>query len=401
MKGPEQEMPAAVPGIWMASGWERSAYLILLCLLANAYLALLPMFVGTIIDRLAATPAQAGFVASIEFSAAILVPMIGVVVGARVSQRDYGLSGLLLMVVANLASGIVTSLPLFTLSRFASGCGGALVTIAFARGMAGLPRPGVVFGLAFAVQGCFGFVGYLAFGPIVAAAGLPGVFWLFAVLALLLLAGLRYLDPRRHGDDGPKAPPAPIGGRTLVIALALLVYFVFESGVWGFIERIGRAGDVPPSQIATALAASSIAGVAGSLAAAIWSQRLDPRRGLLVFICLQILGIWLLLTSPAAGRFLAAVLLIRSSSMAVAPLFMTWLAREGDGQRGATIGVLAISTALMLGPLAAPLVIHDGDYRGLVLAAFGGTALPLALTILLHPQMRLPGRLSPGLPGRR
>lgn len=98
------------------------------------------------------------------------------------------------------------SLPVFALSQFASGCGDALVTVAFSHGIADRPRPrGVIRApLRFRVASDSGRV----FGIWAAHRGgwVARRILIFAML-VLLPASLRYLDPRRYDNNGQRRRP--------------------------------------------------------------------------------------------------------------------------------------------------------------------------------------------------
>jgi predicted MFS family arabinose efflux permease len=358
---------------------------LLVCLvypIGPAATILMPMIVGGLVDGYGFSEQQAGNVAAAEGMGLVVASVVATLWIRRVSWTRALLGSFAAYAAINLASvGIAGHDALLAVRFLAGAAGGNLFAVTVAA-LGDNRAPDRAFGLAQAVQGVMMLAGFLAAPALLAAGGVGALYGFLAGLSALTLVALRgFPAADRHGAPGAGAPAGGAGHAGLIwFGLAASVaYFVAVFGFWGFVERIGQAGGLPPETIGLALGASQVSGIAGGLAAAAASDRYGRYGPLLLVLAGQSAAVFAVAGEFgvaayffSAGAFQALFIVAVSYQMGAIALLDT---------RGRFLVLMTAAQGLgaAIGPAVAAGLIGPGDdYGGIVRMA---AALVLASTL--------------------
>ena len=335
-----------------------------------------PFLVGGFVTFLALSEAQAGLIATIN--------MLGACAGLLlVSTRAYHwpsgrlvLGALLLIVVANLASGFAVKFEALAACRFAGGLGEGLAIGVPVRLVARFSNPDRLFAWIMFGQSLYGVVGLAAAPYLIDAFGLRGLFFGFATLALLTVPFFRALPD--NGGHRRQSGRVVINARIVLLFASLMVLYMATNCVWAYYERIGVGLDISAPDIGLALAAGLFASMVGALIAAALGGRL--RRSLLLYIGVgaTALSVWILYLAQDLAPYLASVMLLFGATGFVVPFYMGELAGVARTGRLPVAGYIIVLLGNMFGPAVGAALLGDGSYSTMILGA-----LALALTALL------------------
>jgi predicted MFS family arabinose efflux permease len=212
-------------------------------------------------------------------------------------------------------------------------------------------------------------------------AGLSGGFAGLALLSLLPLAALRglpdRLTPLPHSEGHPLPPVTPA---VLLAGLTVLGGMACISGVWAFLDAIGRVHGLPAQSVQMVIAATLVAQIGGALAAGWLAGRVPPAPWLGLATA-ALLGLALAFghTVPLALPAFTGLSLAFGFVWLFAMPFQVKLAlqAEPDGRLAMLTPALQLLGSA-LGPLVAGLLMrHDRDLATLSLSAAAFAALAL------------------------
>jgi predicted MFS family arabinose efflux permease len=349
-------------------------------LIGNTVLAVQPMVVGALVDLLHFSPRQAGLVASAELSgfSAAGIAMLWVV--QRADRRWLALSGVLLVVIADLYACTVRDFGAMVVVRVLAGAGAAIAYSIFPLLAASSSRPERIFGIINASS--IGYAGlFVWLAPrLLALCALPGIFVAMAVLALAVSASILWVPPvnacsaqESHSKTETQeaaaangAQGASLGPITLLLSATLCLY-IGHGSIWAYQERIGVAAGLAAGQVGSLLGSSMLLwGVAGSLLATwlglvfgrIWPQ--------LLALVTSIVAVLLLIYGGQPVTYGVACALVALSWFYGLPYLAGWLAAL-DKLGRANIACMLVSTAgSAAGPaLAAQLIGSRQNYSAI------------------------------------
>jgi predicted MFS family arabinose efflux permease len=192
-----------------------------------------------------------------------------------------------------------------------------------------------------------------------------GVFVVYAVLALVA-AGVHLLNrpavsvaANAPGTAARSAfPPLAIVG-----LLAIVISFTGQGGTWAFLQLLGVAHGFPVAEVANAMSAFAVLGIAGSFAAAAVPARM-PRW---IVIAAALVVLWLGLYALHAPRSITWYVLGCAIGgfywNFILPLILGLLAAIEPSGRASVLGGTMSSAGSALGPLLAGALIHESNYR--------------------------------------
>ena len=176
-------------------------------LIGNTVLAVQPMVVGGLVDLLHFTQRQAGFIASAElagFSAAGLAMLASV---HRFNRRLLALTGVLLLVSADVLACAVQHFAPMLVLRCVAGIGCATAYAILPVLAAASSRPERVFGIVNATSIAYAGAFVWVAPHLLQAWQLPGVFLTMAVLALIVSGPILWVPREIHDGAGPRKTP--------------------------------------------------------------------------------------------------------------------------------------------------------------------------------------------------
>ena len=343
-----------------------------------------PFLVGGFVNLLALSEAQAGLIATIN--------MLGACAGLLlVSTRAYHwpsnrlvLGALLLIAIANVASGFAETFETLAACRFAGGLGEGLAIGVPVKLVARFSNPDRLFAWIMFGQSLYGVVGLAAAPYIIDAFGLRGLFFGFATLALLTVPFFRALP-----DDVGRCKPSGrtvINSRVVLVFASLMVLYMATNCVWAYYERIGVAINISAPDIGLALSAGLFASMVGALIAAALGGRL--RRSLLIYVGVgaSVASVGILYLAQDLAPYVASVMLLFGATGFVVPLYMGELAEVARTGRLPVAGYIIVLLGNMFGPAVGAALIDDGSYSAMIL---GAMALALMALVLIVAALRM------------
>jgi predicted MFS family arabinose efflux permease len=328
--------------------------------------------------------AQAGALVSIEFAATFLGTFVAVALHRRVSWRAIAFGGLLLAAGADLAGLGLSSFNAFAAGRFAVGLG---LGLAFAVGYglaAKTARPHLTFAAIVVAQQVVSAALVLVIPPLVAGGGKTPLLLILAGLNLLgLIAALRL------AGVGAETTAAPVSFRTQAPGMAaLLLYFAAFGGAWAYIERFGAHAGASPLSAGVSLAAATLCGALGGLAAG-WTP---PRWGLKAPMALgaaagvlSIVAPALLVSQPVVLGSAAGIQFVWAF---LTPFLYTAITRRSGDESLALAGSMQLA-GVAAGPALASLLVAAG---GLAWGALGAGAVCVLATLVVWPTLKAPAQ---------
>ena len=233
-----------------------------------------PILVGEYISKLAVTESRAGLIMSMEMTgftlgAAVLFAIAGI------NWRRIITTALLLMIVGNVLLLFVDSLSLFVLCRFIAGFGAGIVMTMTIQVIALMRDPDRVYGLWTIGQLSFGALGMIIFPSVIANSGINVVFLIWALLATILFATVRFYPQGRGGGISSNSQSVMTRrfALGLLCLLGLFVYYGGQAGVWVYLERVGISWNLDRTLVGYTLFISLIAGIAGAGVAILLGNR--------------------------------------------------------------------------------------------------------------------------------
>lgn len=367
---------------------------IFLAFLATAglfYANIMPAIVDGLIGGLGFSERDAGFVGSANVYGAAAGALIIVFLVRRIRWRAMAYTLLGALISMDLLSMLVSDPGIMIATRFIHGVtGGALVGVGFSV-IARMQNPDRTFGVLLLVQFGLGGLGNLYLPRLVPLLGTDVLFLSLIAFSSVTLAMLPFLDRYPAAiATATEAGAAKPRIAVLPLALTLSATFLFQAanmGLFAFIIGLGREAGLTLDFITFTLALSGWVGIAGALIVIVLYTRFGRTIPLAVAMLLTIAGFWALHFSDIASLFLLANCGMGITWAFVIP-YLLGLAAEFDktGQMAA-LGGFASKMGLASGPMAAGLLLGDGNGYGLLIN-LGMATLALSLIASIVPALR-------------
>ena len=355
-----------------------------------------PFLVGGFVTLLALSEAQAGLIATTNMLGACAGLLLVATRAYHWPTKRLVLGALLLIAVANVASGFAVTFETLGACRFAGGLGEGLALAVPVKLAARFSNPDRLFAWIMFGQSLYGVVGLAAAPYVIDAFGLRGVFFGFAALALLTVPFFRALPDK--GVRRKQSGRTVINTHIVLVFASLMILYMATNCVWAYYERIGVAIDISAPDIGLALAAGLFASMVGALIAAALGGRL--RRSLLMYIGVgaTAVSVWILYLAQDLAPYVASVMLLFGATGFVVPFYMGELAGVARTGRLPIAGYIIVFLGNMLGPAVGAALIVDGTYSTMIL---GAMALALTALVLIVAALRWAANpVTAATPGR-
>lgn len=359
-----------------------------------------PFLIGSYIDQLGLSAAQAGRVLSFEILALSLSNAAACLWLRRFDYRALAQRLLLALIALNISCIFAGGYDMLLAQRIAVGAvEGALLAVGF--GLLGTSsQPERNFGYYFAVSLTIGAINVRVLPLFLESAGVAGLFTNLCLYAVIALAGSFWLQ---SGAPVAQAAPAHSHGSTeqtrpelisLTVLTALLaanyIYFVGQGGVWSFFERLGQQHSLRLADIANALALSLLLGVLGGLASSWLNLRLGRVLPLLAAIAMASVAVGMLWGSPGFVAFAAAACLFNFANNFGHPYILGFAAKIDRTGRLTILSGALHTAGQATGPFLVGLVVAPPDFTN---ALWIGLAM-FALTVALIMPMAFADRVK-------
>lgn len=342
-------------------------------------LAVLPSFVGNLVDELGFGAETAGIVVS----ANLLGNALGILVVAQllrhISLRKFVLVGAVIEILADVISWQLDSAVALSSIRIVSGVGGGIITAAAYNWLSRQADPDRGFGLLICLQFAVSAALLYLLPSFTGEHGVSAFYATFILFALLSVAVSAVLKQRPDDDLAARTASTSKHQRVLLdkpaIARALFAIALFEvaaSGVWAFIERIGTVWELSPGMINTVLSIGALAGIPGALLVVVFTIRWGRARPITIGVTVTVIGLLLLLLDASyAWVYAVSMILFNGAWSYTIPYIQGAQAQLDPTGRIAVFGMFVVLLAISIGPFVFGFVIGDRGYHAAILLACG------------------------------
>ena len=351
---------------------------------------ILPMFVGALVDTGRLDMTDAGMVAAADLTGIFLASIAALGWIPRADWRRVALVSLVVMVAGNMAClGVRDFGPLLVLRGVLGLAAGNLMAIGMAH-LARVRNPARAFALAIAAQVAFSTAALWLLPGAVRAWGLASLFGLLTLLSAVgLLAATRLV---KGGADRAQEQTGAVSGvgHVFVALAANGVFFIAQSGVWAYLERIGANAGLASGVVGQTLALSVTLALAGPIAATLVADRYGRALPLAIVVLGQLVTLWMLLAPMSASVFLIAATGFQIFWNFAIPYLVAIVAALDRSRRYIVLVTPFQAAGIAAGPALAAYLAGEGQ---LYLVNYLGGAAVLASAVLLLPYaLRYPGK---------
>ncbi len=342
------------------------ASIILVAVMGASVLILLPLWIGTMTERLGFSIQQVGFLASADMVGVFITSTSAVVWVRRLSWRTMVLVGLGLFLVANFASIFARDFALLYSLRVLAGlgCGAAYAVSLAALGDA--RNPDWSFGLTVSAQVAFGFIGFEVLPGLIDVYGFNAFFWYLNAWLLLAFLLSAWLFPRRGAPvrDAVSLRLADIGAPAAAAFLGTVFLYIAISAVWGYMERMGVAAGLASVRVAEIIGWGYLISILGSVVAPAVSRHTGRTFAMLLALIVMLLtffGLAAMTPDNALVLYIATTIVFQFFwSFVLPPLMATFNAVDASG-RFIVLSSPAFKIGEIIGPPLAAYWIADGN----------------------------------------
>ncbi len=342
-----------------------------------------PVLVGEYISKLGVSESRAGMIMSMEMTGFTLGAAVLFVIAGK-NWRRIVIAALLVMIIANALLLFVDSLTMFVACRFIAGIGAGLVATMTIQVIGLMRDPDRVYGLWTVGQLSLGALGMIVFPSLIASAGINTVFLVWALLAAILLATVRFYPSGRSTVDS-SGNSSGINRRLvlgLLCLLGLFVYYSGQAGVWFYLERVGLSWGLEQNAVGHTLFLSLLAGIAGATMAIMLGNRLGRAVPLSLSLISSAVSIGFLIQPGSATLFVVVACLFNFGWYMFLPYISSIIAVTDDNGRLLAGLAVTFPAGLSAGPAIAAWLISDAETL-LPCLVFGLVSVPLGLAMML------------------
>ncbi len=340
------------------------------CIVAIVYLAVVgpcvfilqPGFVQGLVEYLALTEQQAGFIASAEMFGLAATTVLLSFISERVSWRNFLVLCVAVCALGNFASIGQSDPQTLAMIRFITGLGsGGLISLTFT--MAGLTeRTDRNFGLIVTWVLIYGALGLLAMPTAYHLVGMNGVLVFFGLFCASAMYFVRFLPDSgaAHIDDGKERDYAALVKR--IALAAILIYNTAIGIVWAYLFLVGVDAGMAEQAVANALTVSQFLGIAGAFLAVLFESRFGRLLPLMIGIVGGAAFIYVLVGRLSSSGFWLAVCGFNFLWNLSMPYLLATLAEFDHRGRIVVHGVSMQFIGYAIGPFIAAQLLTAGGY---------------------------------------
>jgi predicted MFS family arabinose efflux permease len=214
--------------------------------------------------------------------------------------------------------------------------------------------------------------------------GIEGAFYGMGFLSLACIA-LLPLFPKTVAREEPRTADAaagPEGGARRLAALALaalLLHYLFNSGIWTYFERIGVAAGMTPETAGAILGPGMSAAIFGMIAASLLGDRLGYVKPVYLGTTAIMLATIALLASSSQVVFGLATAVFNASITFVTPYMVAILALLVPSGVGVTAANVATIVGFAAGPFLVSFMVAGGAFAPAIVVTAAGFVVVLVL----------------------
>ncbi len=318
--------------------------------------------------------------------------LLGIAVGSFInlrlvkviSWRRIAYTGVVCLLLTDLASMFIRDYTAFILVRFISGTAGG-ICVSFAAFALGNTRwVDRNYGLFLSFQVGFAIVANLFLPGIVQTHGIISIFVLFTALesvaVLILLRNIPDIEVTQQGASGVNS--AEVWTYCIIQLTAILFFFVALGGFWTYIAPIALDAGLSEQQTGRALSAGLFGGLAGAFVAAQMNIRFGRLIPILFAVGLQFSALVILYSGFDFPVFVLAAGMFMFGWYMFYPYQLGLLAALDKDGRPMILSNAVAGTGSGFGPFIVSIYLHDDFLPAYVIAGIF-LFLALLLTVVL------------------
>jgi MFS family permease len=374
---------SSTPGLSSARTSDSLWLYALFALLATAgffYVNIMGAIVDGLVTGLHFSTTEAGTVGAANIYGASLGALVAVFIVRHVRWKVALASLLSVLLVIDLISIGIHTPTLLTAVRALHGLvGGMAVGVTYSV-MARTRSPDRAFGVLLVLQQGLGGLGLMFLPSLVPVYGTQILFLVMAGLTTTALLGM-FAIPRTAvwEADGPQLGYQRLDSRSRwTAALTLLALFLFQAGnmsLAAFIIGLGEHYHLERSFIGQSLGWATWIGALGAVLVIMMGTRFGRPRPLLAAMLITLVGIAAFFWSGNLSVFFMANLVTAITWSFVVPYLFGMASAIDASGRMASMAGFASKLGLASGTFAAGMILHWGDYPGLIAVSFVVLAL--------------------------
>lgn len=341
---------------------------------------MVPGFMALFAGQAHLTDSQLGYIASWEINAMAVTIGVSTFLLTRFDWRYLVGFGLLLICIGNFTAAFAHDYLLLLIFRVIAGTGeGITVGLSFAA-LGRAENPDRMFAIYLVIGAVISSLLLLVLPDLQEAFGVAAVFGGNAVLCGLVAISLRWFADGRQPAGFTSTHDVPIHWRLAIGGLVgAFLYFLAQGETWSYVERIGQVHHVATSQIAWALAAANLSGVAGAALAGVLPRHWGRIWPLLVSGFVSIVSFQMLVVDISAlGLIVAAVAM--TFAWNVAQPLISGLCSEADREGRVVVAMGSIQTVgFGFGPALAASILYEQNFSPVIWSASALIAISLVV----------------------
>jgi predicted MFS family arabinose efflux permease len=351
------------------------------------------VWVGTLIARYRFDPQQAGLLATLFLGGAVLAsitlaPRFQRLAGRWVATLGFGIAAMGFWIASSVqAFGAMTALH--ALAGLAAGAALSVTHGTIARST----NPHRLFAIVGMALGVFAIVFLAATPPLVASAGGPALFRVFAgvmtVASLVSLAAFPVADApnetTRSAHAAAPLPPAVWFGIVGVSGMGLVQAMTFS-----FLERVGSDRGFGPSAVTGVLIALGFVNLFPAVLAAFLERRWAARTVMLVGPVLQALLVAVIMNATTFAPYAAAASVFAAVMIFTHTFAFGLLSRMDQSGRAMAATPAMLMFGAAIGPVLGGTLVKDFGYGALSVAALVIAALAVFCFSCIPQPARVP-----------
>lgn len=351
-------------------------------------LVALPVWVGTLIAYYGFDPQQAGglatlFLAGVVVSSLYVAPRLHRIPARRATALGFGIAGAAFLVVGN-TSAYATMAALHVVAGVAVGCALSVTHGTIARS----ERPHRLFALVGMALGVFAVLFLGTTPPLVAAAGGPALFHVFA--GVMLVAGLvcALLFPVAGGAREPRSSPgrseARLGAPVLCGAMGVACMAVVQAMIFSFLERIGADRGFGVDAVTGVLVALGIVNLFPAVLAALLERRWSAGRVVILGPVAQAMLAMTIALGTTFVSYAGAAIFFAAVMIFTHTFAFGLIARLDPSGRALAATPAMVMAGAAIGPVLGGTLVKWGGYGALGIAAGAIAALAVLCFSLIR-----------------
>jgi predicted MFS family arabinose efflux permease len=340
------------------------------------------------VDTLAFSDKQAGFVVFAELASFSVGSMVMSGLIHRLNRRHVAIGGIVLFAAGSLLSAVPKTFVPFLIVRTLPGFACAMAIAAFVSTAVLAKVPDRVFGMVNAFSIGYSALLLIVAPPVILAGGLPLIYGVMALLALACMGTVRWIPARSPAApvrdvqaDEPQLAGKMYVAMLAMVLLAMLLLYTGHGSVWAFQERIGASLGIESARIGRMLSFAMALGIVGSLVA--WRAGLAIGRiwPQVISLGLSVIAAILLVVADSAWLFAASSALVGLTWFYGLPYQMGILAQLDPRGRANVMGIIMTTGGAAIGPALAGVLVSPGEYSIVGWIAAGCYSLCLMLVL--------------------